>query len=116
MGMHDVDKVIGVFRTFMDPEAIRRSRADERLAYERLVREAKRLIATWADANVQPYGKLNTSSQQAAIRLIETLRRDGYAADLHWHGRAPAACVQFALDERDLCRAHHDPRHPEAAP
>jgi hypothetical protein len=34
------------------------------------------------------------------------------AADLHWHGRDPGACVQFALDERDLCRAHHDPRHP----
>lgn len=110
----EVDKVFGVFRTFPNPESLRRARVEvdaERFAYSQLVREAKLLIATWANANVQPYGKLSTNSKPAAIRLIETLRRDGYAADLHWHGRDPGACVQFALDERDLHRAHHDPRH-----
>jgi hypothetical protein len=110
-----VDKLFGVFRTFPNPGNLRRARGEvdaEQLVYEQLVREAKRLIATWPNANVEPYGKLHTSSKRAAIRLIETLRRDGYAADLHWHGRDPGACVQFALDERDLCRAHHDPRHP----
>jgi hypothetical protein len=109
----EVSKVLGVFRTFTDPETIRRARVDDRQAYARLVREARRMIATWSDANVKPYGMLHTSNMKAAIWLIETLRRDGYAADLHWHGRDPAACVQFALDERDLVRAHHDPRHPE---
>lgn len=110
-----VDKVFGVFRTFPNPENLRRARVEvdaEQRAYFQLVKEAKREIAAWSNANVEPYGKLTTSNKRAAIRLIETLRRDGYAADLHWHGRDPGACVQFALDERDLCRAHHDPRHP----
>lgn len=110
-----VDKVFGVFHTFPNPEKLRRVRTEanaEQQAYAQLVAEAKRSIATWSNANVKPYGKVSTSNKRAAIRLIETLRRDGYAADLHWHGRDPDACVQFALHERDLCRAHHDPRHP----
>jgi hypothetical protein len=112
-----VDKVFGHFRTFARPDEVRADRAEksgERAAYQALVRVAKARIGSWRDPNSAPYSRVETHSRGAAVRLIETLRADGYAADFHWHGTDDRVVVQFALAEEQLQRAHHDPRHGSA--
>lgn len=103
-------------RIFPEPSDIQ-ARRDEagkaELIFAELVDQARTQIRSWEDPRNSTRGRVDTLNKRAAEMLIDALREDGYAADFHWHGSSPrnnGHVVQFAFEESELCRAHHDPR------
>lgn len=101
-------------RIFPDPAKIRATRAknvDTITDFRRLTEEATRAIKLWTNPEIEAFARVDTRNRRAAEMLVDALREDGYAADFHWHGdEHDKTVVQFAFDEADLQRCHHDPR------